>query len=278
MKTKYFFKRLFCVLFIGLVGVSCSENIGGQATSGKVITGEVTDVEAFSAVLHGKINIDVLMYDKVQFGFMISESKESLSNHIGREYEVKTLIGQEYKLKIELKPDSKCYYCAWLKLNGVQYEFGDIKEFETLAVVAPSSGYVDLGLSVKWNGVNEGADSPEGYGDFYDYDRAVSKFGNNLPTSEQWEELQEECYWQETTHKGVDGYKVIAPNGKSIFLPAAGYRNCDGDVYGVGWYGEYWSSTPYGSDDAFDFYWDLNVISRDHIDRCNGLSVRLVRN
>ena len=148
MKTKYFFKKLFCVLFIGLVGVSCSENIGGQATSGKVITREVTDVEAFSAVLHGKIKIDVLMYDKVQFGFMISESKESLKNRNGEKYEAKALTGKEYKLGLVLSSSTKYYYCAWLLLNGVQYEFGDIKEFETLAVGAPSSGYVDLGLSV----------------------------------------------------------------------------------------------------------------------------------
>ena len=277
MKTLYPFKNLLLVFVIGLCGISCSENIGGQATSGKVITGEVTDVEFFSAVLHGKINVDISMYDKVQFGFMISESKESLKNHDGREYAVKTLIGQEYKLKIELKPDSTYYYCAWLLLNGVQYEFGDIKEFETLAVVTPSSGYVDLGLSVKWATMNEGADAPEGYGDFYDYDEAISKFGNNLPTSEQWEELHKECYLQKTTHKGVDGYKVIAPNGKSIFLPFAGYRDCDGDVGGVGTNGEYWMS-PEGSNSAWYLTFDSRVAHVCDYTRCYGRSVRLVQN
>ena len=67
------------------------------------------------------------------------------------------------------------------------------------------SGYVDLGLSVKWAAANVGAYAPEGYGDFYDYDEAVSKFGNNLPTLKQLEELKDKCTWKWTTHKGADG-------------------------------------------------------------------------
>ncbi len=31
------------------------------------------------------------------------------------------------------------------------------------------------------------------------------------------------CNWMWTTQNGVDGRKVIGPNGNSIFLPAGGY-------------------------------------------------------
>ena len=138
--------------------------------------------------------------------------------------------------------------------------------------------YVDLGLSVKWATMNVGADTPEGYGDFYTYDEAVSEFGNNLPTNEQIEELKNKCTWEWTTQNGVNGQKVTGPNGKSIFLPAAGYRHCDGDVDDVGAGGNYWSSTPYDS----DYAWCLNFFSFGvymyGYFRCDGRSVRLVQN
>ena len=142
------------------------------------------------------------------------------------------------------------------------------------------SGYVDLGLSVKWNAMNVGADTPEGYGDFYTYDEAVSAFGNNLPTEEQFEELINECEWTCTTQNWVNGWKVTGPNGKSIFLPAAGYRYCDGNgnVNFVGSCGFYWSSTPYGSDLAWYLGFTLGEVSMDDSDRCYGHSVRLVQN
>ena len=140
------------------------------------------------------------------------------------------------------------------------------------------SGYVDLGLSVKWATANVGADAPEGYGDFYTYDEAVSKFGNNLPTEEQFQELQNNCTWKWTTHKGADGYKVTGPNGKSIFLPAAGNRSCEGDVNFVGTSGFYWSSTPYEPDFATFLCFYSTEVSMNTNYRCYRFSVRLVRN
>ena len=137
--------------------------------------------------------------------------------------------------------------------------------------------YVDLGLSVKWATMNVGADTPERYGDFYTYDEAVSEFGNNLPTKEQLEELKNECEWKWTTQNGVEGQKVTGPNGKSIFLPAAGYRYCNGNVGSVGTYGNYWSSTPYDSDYAWYLKFDSSGFGMYNSTRCYGLSVRLVR-
>ncbi|MBO7255797.1 MAG: hypothetical protein J6V04_00535, partial [Bacteroidales bacterium] len=144
--------------------------------------------------------------------------------------------------------------------------------------------YVDLGLpsGLKWATCNVGANSPEGYGDYYAwgeietkseytgansktysksmsdisgnamYDVARAKWGGSwrLPTKKELEELESKCKWEWTTQNGKKGYKVTGPNGKSIFLPAAGYRY-GSSLYSAGDYGYCWSSTPYESDDNF---------------------------
>jgi uncharacterized protein (TIGR02145 family) len=127
--------------------------------------------------------------------------------------------------------------------------------------------YVDLGLprGTRWNDQNE-----EG---FYTFDEAVEQFGASLPTKEQLEELKDKCTWTRTG----DGYKVEGPNGNSIYLPEAGYRGCTGSVGYVGSYGSYWSSTPDGSEDAWNLNFNSSEVSVSNSDRSDGRSVRLVR-
>lgn len=136
-----------------------------------------------------------------------------------------------------------------------------------------TAGYVDLGLpsGTKWNSANETG----GYNGFYTYDEAVNAFGDKLPTKEQFEELKENCTWE---WQNNGGYKVTGTNGNSIVLPAAGDRNCGGDVDNVGSVGYYWSSTPFDSVHA----WSLNFFGSDGVDmdfngRCYGFAVRLVQ-
>ena len=130
--------------------------------------------------------------------------------------------------------------------------------------------YIDLGLSsgTLWKDTNEGGDSAR-----YTYDEAVSKFGNKLPTKEQLEELKNQCTWTWTG----SGYKVVGPNGNSIYFPAAGARDCDGNVYNVGSDGGYWSSTPNGSEDAYCLSFYSDGVDMYFDDRCYGGSVRLVQ-
>ena len=63
----------------------------------------------------------------------------------------------------------------------------------------------------------------------------------------------------------------------AVFFPAAGDRVFDGDVYGVGSYGGYWSSTPNGSDGAYLLSFYSDGVGMSYSDRCNGRSVRLVK-
>jgi hypothetical protein len=108
---------------------------------------------------------------------------------------------------------------------------------------------------------------------YYTYDEAVSQFGDKLPTREQFAELQAFCTW---TWNGK-GYVVKGDNGNSIVLPAAGDRDCFGDVEDVGSSGAYWSSTPGGSDYVWNLYFNSSVVDMYDVSRCNGQSVRLVQ-
>ncbi len=61
------------------------------------------------------------------------------------------------------------------------------------------------------------------------HDPATANWGNGwrMPTSEEFQELIDNCKWEFTG----TGYTVTGPNKNSIFLPGAGYR------FGQKWYG-----------------------------------------
>ena len=75
-------------------------------------------------------------------------------------------------------------------------------------------------------------------------DVATVKWGGawRMPTTEEQQELINNCTWTWTTLNGVNGYRVTGPNGNSIFLPAAGYR-CGAVVNYQGSGGYCWSSS-----------------------------------
>ena len=115
--------------------------------------------------------------------------------------------------------------------------------------------YVDLGLSVRWATCNVGSNSPEGYGSYFawgetsprtdygsvsqnsirrdignnisgsEYDAAHANWGGNwrMPTRNEVQELIDNCKWKHARYNGTDGFCITGSNGKSIFIPAAGY-------------------------------------------------------
>lgn len=127
--------------------------------------------------------------------------------------------------------------------------------------------YIDLGLSVKWATCNIGAEKPEDYGeyfawgeieskDYYDWntykygkednftkynltdrkmmldpedDAAVIKWGDDwrIPTTEELQELIDNCNWTYSSKNGVNGFLVTSNisgyTDRSIFLPFSGY-------------------------------------------------------
>ena len=110
-------------------------------------------------------------------------------------------------------------------------------------------------------------------------DAAYVNWGTSwrMPSTEQQDELCEECEWIWTSHGGHNGYKVVGPNGNSLFLPAAGYRNVT-ELDNVGSDGRYWSrtlDTSFGRI-AYSLYFDSSGVAWDDDYRRSGLSVRAV--
>ena len=81
-----------------------------------------------------------------------------------------------------------------------------------------------------------------------------------MPTLDEIKELVNKCTWNWTTLDGHNGYRVTGPNGKSIFLPAAG--SCTGtSLLYAGSSGYYWSAT---SDDKGTHAYGLGIDSSNH--------------
>ena len=102
-----------------------------------------------------------------------------------------------------------------------------------------------------------------------------------MPTDEEWTELRTKCTWKWTTKNRVYGKLVTGPNGKSIFLPAAGYRD-GASLIEAGSYGFYWSSSLYTGNPShaysvsFDTDYRMDFVDRGSGYRYPGLSVRAV--
>ena len=152
----------------------------------------------------------------------------------------------------------------------------DGAERDTIHLAKVQKGYVDLGLpsGTLWKDENE--KNPKDDHGFYTHDDAVSKFGKQLPTKSQFDELKNKCTWTWIASK--KGYKVVGPNGNNIFLPALGGRGCYGPLFGVDYSGHYWSSQLYDNGSAWILYFKKNEVSILYNVICGGQSVRLVQN
>ena len=105
-----------------------------------------------------------------------------------------------------------------------------------------------------------------------------------MPTAEEIKELIGVCTWKWTKKNGVAGYEVKGPNGKTIFLPAAGTRKGFELLY-TGESGFYWSASRASNEINQAFYFDNgysnitggNLIHARITDRYRGYTVRPVR-
>ena len=168
------------------------------------------------------------------------------------------------------------------KINGLTDYSEILAAIETsLTKIVYGHDLVDMGNGPKWATCNIGAENPWDYGDFFAWgettpkdryvwanyfdgdgttftvyaigkktvldpgdDAATVNWGSKwrMPTDAEWTWLRTKCTWVWTSQNGVSGMLVTAPNGNSIFLPAAGIQN--GFVVGdTGSYGNYWSSS-----------------------------------
>ena len=195
----------------------------------------------------------------------------------------------------------------------------DVKTFTTPKVANADVLFeqiVDIGLSVKWAAWNIGATKPEEYGNYYAWGETVAKDvytletyeyyengsylnigtdigatsydvahvewgdGWRMPTLTELQELRSMCQWTWTYIGDVRGFRVTGPNGKTIFLPAAGFRQGN-SIKGSGANGGYWSSSLNVSNGgstcglSFDYagaYWYEDFNAREF-----GFTVRAVK-
>ncbi len=100
-----------------------------------------------------------------------------------------------------------------------------------------------------------------------------------MPTKAQQDELHEHCNWQWTTMNGVNGYLGTGPSGKTLFLPAAGYK--DGTrIVSEGEFGYYWSHSLYYGMSLYAYnhlFFSGSSPGWDKQERSFGLSIRPVR-
>lgn len=178
--------------------------------------------------------------------------------------------------------------------------------------------YVDLGLSVFWSPLNICADSLSDKGNYVawgEVDTAKTEFaaancetfqksyaremqGNidhdvarnlwkhtwRLPTKEEFAELIEKCEWTKDTVDLIAGYTVKGPNGKTIFLPCAGFKSAETEAPdSCSGQGYYWSGshTRGRAEKAKAFCLTIGVADSAtvvELERYNGLCIRPVSN
>ena len=110
------------------------------------------------------------------------------------------------------------------------------------ARVADLGGYIDLGLpsGTLWKCENEAG--------LYENVDAVAKFGDNLPTKDQYEELANNC----NSYRIRNTLRFISRiNGKAIDLPIVGMYDCEGTFCDAEQCGGYWTSS--GDDDFWRY-------------------------
>jgi uncharacterized protein (TIGR02145 family) len=141
-------------------------------------------------------------------------------------------------------------------INGVTWATRNVDAFGTFAAAPESSGmFYQWSRPTAWaaTGSVSGWDSSNPTGTTWETANDPSPSGWRLPTKAEMESLFNTTYVTRvyTTQNGINGYLFTdIATSKSIFLPAAGYRDRnDGQLINAGLIGLYWSSTVNSSGD-----------------------------
>ena len=153
-------KILYVISFLFAVAFTACEpsEPTAPATSNKVETGASENITQTSATLKGMVNVEIADYTSLEFGVMYAASASEVNNRTAQKAPASVLQGKEFKVDITgLTANTKYYYCAYLLLNGMQYQYGAVKEFVTLA----SNETPDVPENPDTPDVPENPDTPE---------------------------------------------------------------------------------------------------------------------
>lgn len=172
------------------------------------------------------------------------------------------------------KPEDAGLYFAWGETVGYAGDTSDGRKFDWASYSLCNGGETSINKYCTSNSYgrvdNKKVLDPEN-------DAAHANWGGDwrMPTDKEQDQLLKNCTWTwDDTNKG---YTIVGPNGKSIFLPAAGCR--DGSRHKqAGSYGYYWSSSLFvnNSDNAYDLSFDSDGPEWKQDYRYYGQSIRAV--
>ena len=221
--------------------------IGTPLPQQVVTTTEPTDITTISAVVGGMVTVPEgshVFMRGVCWG--IEPHPDIDGNHTTEE----TGVGEFSRMLDGLAPGITFYVRAYA-LTDYGLAYGEELSFTTIE--SSDHDYVDLGLPSGrlWATCNVGADTPEGYGDYFawgetmpkdtytwdtytyhdhpailppEHDAATTHWGLDwrMPTIAEWQELYDNTTSTWVTQNGVDGMLFTSSNGNSLFLPTAG--------------------------------------------------------
>lgn len=100
----------------------------------------------------------------------------------------------------------------------------------------------------------------------------------HIPSKKNMEELLSYCSWKVEVQEGIYGWRVTGPNGKTIYLAAAGSASGN-RVAGIGEFGRYWTSTLYeeGSYSAYNLRFNQSTYELVGDTRFYGRIIRPVK-
>lgn len=262
----------------------------------QITTAEATDIANGAATLCGNLTINSIADLGKEVFFLYSETESSIDGLKSSGAKVLASITGTTIIAnlIGVKPGTRYYYVAGVRLLEKEYLGSDIKSFVTTDVF--SEGAVDMGLSVKWSSCNLGATKPEEVGNYYHWakttpttatsadsysrdkyyiygdkkdnkvvldaedDAAAQVLGGKwrMPTAGECRELIDpnKCTCVEATHNGVRGYMIVSKITKnSIFIPASGEYHGNRLYYPED--AAYWSSSLSESESGNAKVWAL---------------------
>lgn len=250
MKSKFYIFAVAVIMAAVFSGCEKPEKV--WENEGFVTTVSATEVSTNHAKLEGIFS--PLEAEVTEMGFYYDTTPEM--------FNIKKAVATDgfSTVVTSLEYGTTYYYYAYATAYG-KTKSGDTKMFKTKEPL-PLEGtiygheYVDLGLpsGLLWATCNVGASNPNDYGIWASPESSVVWGGDwRLPTRSEFQELIGICLSERignSINGSINGIKFTGPNGKSIFLPTAGY---DGEQ--TRHYGWYWTSTKVWDEaDCIDYY------------------------
>ena len=162
---------------------------------------------------------------------------------------------------------------------GLYFQWGDTQGYTADQVGKDKQfNWADYKFSIDASSLNFSKYNTAGESLELEDDAAHANMGGDwhMPTPTQLKELTANTTNTWTTQDGVNGRLFTSKkNGKSIFIPAAGYDS-DGSLNNVGDEADVWSSTLYTNDVGYgqSLYFYSDYVDLYYDNRCNGFSVR----